>query len=75
MSFFRKYFMKNPYNKDSMTETKCFLVKAKGEPKPSQEIESIIWYSKEDFLKKRYPMIEENEKGLIPDLIKEGLLK
>ncbi len=75
MTFFKKYFMKNPYEKDSMTETKCFLVDAKGEPKPDNEIESIIWYSKEDFLNKKYPMLEENEKGVIPDLIKEELLK
>ena len=75
MTFFRKYFMKNPYNKDSMTETKCFLVEVKGEPKADKEIELIIWYGKENFLKEEYPMLEENEKGVIPDLIKEGLLK
>lgn len=75
MKFFRKYFMKDPYNEDSMTETKCFLVEAEGKPEPDKEIESIIWYGKENFLKKEYQMLEENEKGVIPDLIKEGLLK
>jgi len=38
MQFFKKYFMENPYSKGDMTETKCFLVKVKGEPKPNQEI-------------------------------------
>lgn len=75
MTFFKKYFMKNPYDKDSMTETKCFLVEAEGLPKPDKEIESVIWYGKKDFLKKEYPMLEENEKGVIPDLIGAGLLK
>lgn len=75
MIFFRKYLMENAYDKYSMTETKCFLVRAEGEPRPDNEIESIIWYTKENFQKKDYPMTEENEKGLIPDLLKEGLLK
>ena len=74
MKFFKKYFMENPYSKGNMTETKCFLVKVKGEPKPDQEIESFIGYSLKDFKSKKYKMIEENEKGLIPDLIKEKLL-
>ncbi|MBI2449061.1 NUDIX domain-containing protein [Candidatus Pacearchaeota archaeon] len=74
MVFFREYFMQSPYSNNWMTETKCFLVEAKGEPKADKEIESIVWYGKDDFLTKKYPMIEENEKGLIPDLIKEGLI-
>src|SRR3990167_6191953 len=72
MQFFKKYFMENPYSKGDMTETKCFLVKVKGEPKPNQEIESFVWYSIRDFKSKKYKMLAENEKGLIPDLIKEG---
>ena len=74
-TFFKEYFMKNPYDPESMTKTRCFLAKVKGEPKPKNEIEKIIWYGKEDFERKIYPMVEENEKVLIPDLIKEGLLK
>jgi len=75
LNFFRKYFLKSPYDVNWMTETKCFLVKAGGDPKPGREIESIIWFSKDDFFDKKYPMIEENDKFLIPDLIKEKLLK
>ena len=75
MTFFKKYFYKNPYVEGTMTETKCFIVEVKGEPKADKEIDSIIWYSKEDFEKKKYPMLEENEKGLIPDLIEQDLLK
>ena len=74
IKFFKKYFLKSPYSDDWMTETKCFLVEAEGEVKTAKEIESFIWFSKEDFLQKKYLMIEENEKFLIPDLIKEGLL-
>jgi len=75
MKFFRKYFMKNPYEKGWMTETRSYLVEVKGKPKPGEEIESIIWYNKADFINKNYPMLEENEKFLIPDLIEKGLLK
>ena len=74
-TFFKEYFLKSPYNLDYMTKTRCFLAKVKGKPKPGHEIEKVVWYGKEDFENKRYKMLEENEKGLIPDLIKEGLLK
>lgn len=74
-TFFRKYLMGNPYDKDLMSETETFLVVAEGIPKPDNEIESIIWYGKEDFMNKVYPLIKETKEGIIPDLLKEKLLK
>ena len=49
------------------------MVKIKGEPKPDAEIESIVWFSKEDFKNKKYPMITHTEQDVIPDLKKAGL--
>jgi 8-oxo-dGTP diphosphatase len=70
---FKTYFLKNPYNAEQMVRSQCFLVEADGEPKPDNEINSFVWFSKEDFHNKTYPMIEENEK-IVADLIEQELL-
>jgi 8-oxo-dGTP diphosphatase len=74
MDFYKKYKGKSPYNKDVLTETNCFFAKTTGTPKPNNEIEKIVWYSKKDFLNNKYPMISENQEKLIPNLISDGFL-
>ena len=50
-----------------------YISKIEGEIKPDAEIEKFVWFTKDDFLNKKYPMITHIEKELIPDLINEGI--
>ncbi len=52
---------------------RVYICKIEGELKPAMEIESVIWFTKEDFKNHTFPMITHTEKELIPDLIKEGI--
>lgn len=66
--FFKEYKTESFYNKISRIE-RIYIVQIQGEIKPDAEIESIVWFTKEDFKNKNYPMITQTEKELIPDLI------
>lgn len=61
------------YHKDENILNKIYLVEIKNEPRPTHEIESIVWYSKDDFYNKKYHMIPVIENKIIPDLIKRGM--
>lgn len=71
--FFKEYKTKSFYNPEKGIVERVYIVEIKGDIKPDAEIESIVWFSKEDFENKKYPMIPHTEIDLIPDLIKEGL--
>ena len=50
-----------------------YIVKIKGEAKPSSEIEEMQWLSKEDFNNKKFN-VAPSFYTFIPDFIKDGLL-
>ena len=70
LKFFGKYFSDNFYNRDVILDNRVYIVNIEGKIKPNNEIEDFIWFSKEDFKIKKYPMITITEEQIIPDLIK-----
>lgn len=52
-----------------MTIQKVYIATISGSIVPAAEIESYIWFSREDFEQKKYAMIQSTEEELIPDLI------
>jgi len=71
MNFFKEYSSQHFYDPDKISQQRIYIVSAEGEPKSGAEIEKIIWLTREDFEKRKYPMIPINEKEIIPDLIKK----
>ncbi len=71
--FFKKYNTVSFYNPEKGLIERVYIVKIQGEIKPDAEIESFIWFTKEDYERKKFPMITHTEKDLIPDLIREGI--
>lgn len=71
MKFFREYTSQSYYN-PWITHQKVYLASINGKITPQAEIESYLWFSREDFNEERYPMIPVNIE-LINDLIKEKL--
>jgi 8-oxo-dGTP pyrophosphatase MutT (NUDIX family) len=71
--FFKEY--KNPsfYHPERQTIERVYIIEIKGEIKTSAEIDSFIWFAKDDFENKKYPMITNTQEALIPDLIKAGI--
>jgi 8-oxo-dGTP diphosphatase len=50
-----------------------YFVEIEGEPKPSSEIETIAWISRQDFEAKKYNLAPSFDE-VIPDLVREGFL-
>ena len=73
LSFFKEYSGKSFYNPGQITKQKIYIVSISGEIKPDAEIESFVWLTREDFDKKKFPMIPIIEEKIIPDLIKEEI--
>ena len=73
MKFFKEYSSQHFYDPDKISQQRIYIVSAEGEPKRGMEIDKIIWLTREDFQKQKYPMIPINEKEIIPDLIKKRL--
>ena len=71
--FFKEYANASFYNPDKTTIERAYIIKIKGEIKPDSEIESIVWFTKDDYENKKYPMITHTQEELIPDLIREGI--
>ncbi len=69
-NFFGEYPGKSFYNPEVIRNQRVYIVNIEGEVKPDAEIESFVWFSKEDFKMKKYPMITITEEQIIPDLIK-----
>lgn len=73
LKFFKEYSGKSFYHPNRITKQKIYIVSISGEIKPDAEIESYVWLTREDFVKKRFPMIPITEKKIIPDLIRQGI--
>lgn len=52
---------------------RIYIVSVNGEIKPDAEIESFVWFSKDDYHSKKYSMVTHTEEVLIRDLIKDGI--
>jgi 8-oxo-dGTP diphosphatase len=70
LRFFGEYSGEHFYNPNLISNNRVYLVTIDGGVKPDAEIESFVWFSKEDFETKKYPMITITEEQIIPDLIK-----
>ena len=73
MKFFKEYLKKSPYH-NRMTKSRIYIVEIDGDIKPGMEIEKFIWYTKEDFDNKKFPITLVDKEGMLPDLIKENLI-
>jgi 8-oxo-dGTP diphosphatase len=73
INFYKKYLTASFYNPDIQMEERVYLISIQGEIKPNAEIESFVWFSKDDYYSKKYPMITHTEEELIPDLIKDNI--
>ena len=73
IKFYKKYPTTSFYNSDIQMEERVYIISIKGDIKPNAEIESFLWFSKDDYYSKKYPMITHTEKELIPDLIKDNI--
>jgi len=71
--FFKEYSNKSFYHPERTTIERVYIAEIEGEIKPAEEIESFVWFTKEDFENKKYPMITSTQEALIPDLIKAGI--
>jgi len=71
--FFKEYSTYSFYHPERKMIEKVYVCKIEGAPKPDAEIQNIVWFTKNDFENKKYPMITHTEKDLIPDLIKIGI--
>ena len=69
--FFGEYPGKSFYQPERTYNQHVYLAEIEGKIVPNAEIESYLWFSKEDFLSKKYPMITNDEEKVIPDLIKK----
>lgn len=72
-NFFKEYLTENFYSQKYKIIERVYTIIIKGEPKPNAEIENVVWFTKEDFQNKKFPMIPHTEEELIPDLIKAGI--
>ena len=69
--FFKSYTAKSPYH-DWNTHQRAYIASIEGEIQPRAEIEDYVWYTKDDLINKKYPMIPINE-VIINDLIEQGI--
>ena len=72
IKFYKEYNTFSFYDQVPLIE-RVYIISIKGEIKPDEEIESFIWFSKNDYFSKKYPMITHTEEELIPDLIKDNI--
>lgn len=70
--FFKEYIAKSPYEENVISINKVYIASISGEIKTAKEIKNIVWISKEEFNKNKYPLINTTKEKIIPDLIKEG---
>ena len=72
IKFYKEYATFSFYDHVSLKE-RVYLISIIGEIIPDAEIENFIWFSKDDFYSKKYPMIKHTEEELIPDLVKDHI--
>ena len=70
--FFGEYPGRSFYHPERIYNERVYLATVKGIIKADAEIESFVWFTKEDLAARKYPMIGNTEKKILPDLIKEG---
>ena len=73
LEFLGIYPGKSFYQPEKTYNQHIYLVEIEGKITPDAEIKDFLWFSKEDFLSKKYPMITNDEEEVIPDLIKRGI--
>lgn len=73
LKFFKEYSGKSFYHTNQIIKEKTYIVSISGKIKPDAEIENFVWLTREDFGKKKFPMIPITEKKIIPDLIEKGI--
>jgi 8-oxo-dGTP diphosphatase len=73
IKFYKKYSTASFYNPDVQIEERVYIISIQENIKPNAEIESFVWFSKNDYHSKKYPMITHTEEELIPDLIKDNI--
>jgi len=54
-------------------EEKVYIISTEKDIRPNAEIESFVWFSKDDYYSNKYPMITHIEKELIPNLIRDNI--
>lgn len=72
MKFYKEYIGTSFYDKVPVKE-RIYIVSIKGDIKADAEIESYVWFGKDDYNSKKYPMITHDQNELLPDLIKDKI--
>lgn len=73
IKFYKEYSTTSFYNPTISMKERVYIISIIGDIKPGAEIEDFVWFSKDDFYSKKYPMITHTETELIPDLIKDNI--
>jgi 8-oxo-dGTP diphosphatase len=73
LEFFKEYETVSFYNPKNKVIERSYIAKIEGDIKPDSEIESVVWFTKDDYYNKKFPMITHTQENLIPDLIKGGI--
>ncbi len=71
--FFKEYSSPDFYNDKRTIIDRVYVIEITGTPNPSAEIEKCVWFAKEDFENKKYPMLKSYQDIIFPDLIREGV--
>jgi len=71
IKFFGEFSSPSFYSQ-TFTINRIYLGEINNNPTPQNEIEDIIWLSKEDFINKKFPMIPLIKKEIIPAIISAG---
>lgn len=74
LKFFKEYAGPSFYHENQITRQRIYIVSISGHIQPDAEIEDFVWLKKEDFEKKKFPMIPITEEEIVPDIIKAGLM-
>lgn len=67
--FFKEYTNPSFYHPERTTIERVYIAEIVGKLKPDTEIAELVWITKEDFAKQKYPMITNDREKMIPDLI------
>jgi len=71
--YYKTYEIEKAAHSDFPLSLELYIVKIKGDLKPSNEIENIAWLSKEDFENKKFNLTPSFYQ-YVPDLINDSLL-
>ena len=71
--FFKEYNYMSLLLPDTYTISRIYLAEAAGDPVISNEIDSFIWLSREDYLAGKHNLMYVVKDQVIPELIEKGL--